>query len=184
MNTDELPPPMHNLFEESPEDDEKTIGVAHPDEFANYDAECLKKLLELNAVVKGNQYTPVSAKIWVPFDFGFDLENDANSDNRNRLEETLNQLEKVLAEDIVVPGCQFAGCKRANDGVRIKAYWAEPAYDERARRTEIHILLHLCKFTFKEVDVPQIIVLCAKREGDIFQYVDIVRQLQTVIENK
>ena len=183
-----FPPPMPTLFDPTlfeptlfeptlfePTSFEK-VGFAHPDEYVEKDAECLKQLQEYDEVMKGNQY---SAELWVPFDYGFDHEN-GDKDNRNRLEEAMTQIEKMLQE-IVVPGCQLAECKRAQDGVRIKAYWAEPDYDERGRREENHIMLHLCKYTFKEVNVPQLIVLCSKRGGDIFPHLEIVKQLKQKI---
>ena len=182
MNPD-FPPPMPTLFE--PTLFEPTlfanVGFAHPDEYVEKDAECLKQLQEYDEVMKENKYMPISAEMWVPFDYGFDHEN-GDKDNRNRLEEAMAQIEKVLADEIVVPGCHLAECKRAKDGVRIKAYWAEPEYDERGRRTENHILLHICKYTFNEVNVPQLIVLCSKRGGDIFPHQDIVKQLKQKIE--
>ena len=179
MSTDlSTPPPVPTLFEEPVK-----VGFVHPDEYVTYDAECLEQLQDLDAVTNENKYMPISAELWVPFDFGFDYEN-CDNDNRNRLEDTMTKLEQVLADEIVVPGCSLAGCKRCKDGVRIKAYWAEPEYNERGRREENHILLHLCKYTFKEVNVPQIIVLCRKRGGDIFSHLDIVKQLKQKIENK
>jgi hypothetical protein len=157
----------------------KKVGFSHPDEYVKNDTECLKQLQEFDEVKKENQY---SVEMWVPFDYGFDYEK-GNKDCRNRLEESMNKLEQILHE-IIVPGSSLAKIKRSKDGVRIKAYWAEPDYDELGRRTENHIILHLCKYTFKEVNVPQIIVLCGKRGGDIFQHMDIVKQLKHKIENK
>jgi len=179
MNTEDFPPPMPTLFEPTLF---KKVGFAHPDEYVTHDMECLKQLQEYDEVMNGNgkEYMPISAEMWVPFDYGFDHEN-GDKDKRNRFEETMTKLEQVLHE-IVVPGCPLAECKRAKDGVRIKAYWAEPEYDERGRREENHIMLHLCKYTFKEVNVPQLIVLCSKRGGDIFPYMDIVKQLKQKIE--
>jgi hypothetical protein len=181
MNTEDSPPmPMPTLFEPTLFEPTlfKKVGFTHPDNYVENDAECLKQLQEYDEVMKGNQY---SAEMWVPFDYGFDHEN-GDKDNRNRLEEAMTQIEKMLAEEIVVPGCQLAECKRAKDGVRIKAYWAEPEYDERGRREENHIMLHLCKYTFKEINVPQIILLCSKRGGDIFPHLNIVKQLKEKIE--
>jgi len=175
MNTDEHPPP--SLFEEPV----KEISFALPEEYSKNDAECLKGLQELDEAKKENEYMPISVEMWVPFDFGFDHEN-GDKDSRNRLEETMTKLEKIIAEDIVIPGCPLAECKRAKDGVRIKAYWAEPEYDERGRRVENHILLHVCKYTFPDYDTPQIVVLCRKRGGDIFLHIDIVRQLKALIQ--
>jgi len=186
MNPDFLPA-MPTLFEPTlfeptlfePTSFEK-VGFAHPDEYVENDAECLKQLQEFDEVKNETQY---STEMWVPFDYGFDHEN-GDKDNRNRLEETLTKLEQILAEEIVVPGCHLAECKRSKDGVRIKAYWAEPEYDECGRRTENHILLHICKYTFKEVNAPQLIVLCSKRGGDIFPYIDIVKQLKQKIDQR
>jgi hypothetical protein len=189
MNTD-LPPPMPTLFEPTSFEPTsfKKVGFTHPDEYVAHDTECLKQLQEFDEVNKENKYMPISGEMWVPFDYGFDHEK-GDKDRRNRLEEAMAKLEQVLAEEIVVPGCQLARCKRSKDGVRIKAYWAEPesneyGSNERGRRTENHILLHLCKYTFKEVNVPQLIVLCSKRGGDIFPHLDIVKQLKQKIENK
>jgi len=184
MNTD-LPPPMPTLFQPT---SFKKVGFTHPDEYVAHDTECLKQLQEFDEVNKENKYMPISGEMWVPFDYGFDHEK-GDKDRRNRLEEAMAKLEQVLAEEIVVPGCQLARCKRSKDGVRIKAYWAEPeesneyGSNERGRREESHIMLHFCKYTFKEVNVPQLIVLCSKRGGDIFPHLDIVKQLKEKIEN-
>ena len=170
MNTDDPPPP--SLFEEPV----KEISFALPEEYSKNDAECLTGLQELDEAKKENEYMPISVEMWVPFDFGFDYEK-CDKDNRNRLEETMTKLEKIIAEDIVVPGCSLAECKRAKDGVRIKAYWAEHGED-----LQNHILLHVCKYTFPDYDTPQIVVLCRKRGGDIFLHIDIVRQLKALIQ--
>ena len=194
MNTEDFPPPMPTLFEPTSFEPTvfeptlfKKVGFAHPDEYVTHDMECLKQLQEFDQVKKENIYMPISAEMWVPFDYGFDHEN-GDKDKRNRLEEAMTKLEQVLHE-IVVPGCPLADCKRAKDGVRIKAYWAEPesneyGSNERGWREENHILLHFCKYTFEEINVPQLIVLCSKRGGDIFQHLDIVKQLKQKIENK
>jgi len=192
MNTEDFPPPMPTLFEPTLFEPTlfKKVGFAHPDEYVTHDKECLRQLQEYDEAMSGdgNEYMPISAEMWVPFDYGFDHEN-GDKDKRNRLEEAMAQIEKVLAEEIVVPGCQLAGCKRSKDGVRIKAYWAEPesneyGTNERGWREENHILLHLCKYTFEEINVPQLIVLCSKRGGDIFQHQDIVKQLKQKIYPK
>ena len=164
MNSE--PTPMPTLF-------------AHPDDYVTHDAECLKELQEMGDAMK--EYNSIEiTDMRAPFDFGFDHEN-GDKDRRNRLEETVTKLEKVLAEEIVVPGCTLAECKRSKDGVRIKVYWAGYGEDSRVQN---HILLHVCKYTFKEVNVPQIMVLCKKRGGDIFPYIDIVKQIKQKIENK
>jgi len=154
--------------------------IASHEHYPNRDAEFLNGLQEVDEAIKeyGNM---MITEILTPFDFGFDYEK-GDKENRNRLEEAMNKLEKVFAEDIVVPGSPLEECKRCNDGVRIKAYWADPEYDERGRRMEIHILVHVCKHTFPNYDVPQIIVLCMKRGGDIFQYLDIMKQIKSKIE--
>ena len=186
MNTD-LPPPMPTLFEptlfEPTLFEEEKICFAHPEKYVTHDTECLKQLQEFDEVKNGNEYMPISAEMWVPFDFGFDHEN-GDKDIRNRLEETMTKLEQILADEIVVPGCPLAECKRCKDGVRIKAYWAEPEYDERGRRVENHILLQVCKYTFTDMNVSQLIVLCSKRGGDIFPHMGIVKQLKEKIEYK
>ncbi len=160
-------------------DDLSTEDLSNKDQRNNPDAEYVKDLRELDDVLKEQGHQAI-AELWTPYDFGFDYER-GDKDNRNRLEEAMTKLEKVLSEDIVVPGCALAECKRTKDGVRIKAYWAEPEYDERGRRAENHILLHACKYTFPNYDVPQIVVLCIKRGGDIFPHIDIVKQLKEKI---
>lgn len=139
-------------------------------------------LQDVETVMK--EYDPITiSELWVPLDFGSDCED------------VMTKIEKILAEDIVVPGCQFAQCKRCKDGVRIKVYWAEPESNEYGsneygsneyrRREENHILLHFCKYRspFKGIDIQQIVVLCKKRGGDIFPYIDIVKQLKQKIKN-
>ena len=95
----------------------------------NPDAEYVKDLRELDDVLKEQGHQAI-AELWTPFDFGFDYER-GDKDNRNRLEEAIAQIEKVLAE---------------------------------------------------EINVPQIILLCSKRGGDIFPHLDIVKQLKEKIE--
>jgi len=128
-------------------------------------------LQDVETVMK--EYDPITiSELWVPPDFGSDCED------------VMTKFEKILAEDIVVPGCQFVQCKRCKDGVRFKAYWAEPESNEYTRREENHILLHFCKYIspFKGIDIQQIVVLCKKRGGDIFPYIDIVKQLKQKIK--
>jgi hypothetical protein len=135
-------------------------------------------LQDVETVMKEYDTITIS-ELWVPLDFGSDCED------------VKTKIEKILAEDIVVPGCQFAQCKRCKDGVRLKAYWAEPECNEYGsneyrRREENHILLHFCKYIspFQGIDIQQIVVLCKKRGGDIFPYIDIVKQLKQKIDTK
>lgn len=103
--------------------------------------------------------------------FGFDYAN-GDRDKRDRLEETLSGLEKVL-QNVV----RATVCKRTDDGIRIKAHRLEP--DGK----QTHIMLQVSKIVKGQDELSRLVVRAVKRGGDMFAFRDMFDKIKTAVES-
>ena len=106
----------------------------------------------------------------INFAFGFDFA-DGDRCQRNRLEETLRGIENVLRDVAKV-----SVCKRASDGVRIKAHRVEPNGEQT------HIMLQVSKIVQGPDEFAMLVVRAVKRGGDMFVFRDMFDKIKTAIE--
>jgi hypothetical protein len=103
--------------------------------------------------------------------FGYDFAN-GDRGGRNRLEETLSGIERVLRDVAKV-----TVCKRASDGIRIKAHRVEPDGEQT------HIMLQVSKIV-QVGELSMLMVRAVKRGGDMFVFRDMFDKIKNAIENE